>query len=487
MSDHIHEQEDREAAREAHRAEREAARAEREARREERQVFRTKLFGGDLKIETDGGREESEELERRFEVAGMPRLRVRNVSGDTRIRVGSSGEVVVHIRKRVHGWSEDRAKRLLENVEVRMEQQGDEIVVEPLLHQQERGWLDLFRGGRVAVDITVTVPREAQIDATTVSGLLVVTGTRGPLEGRSVSGEIEITDVQGPMRLRTVSGDLRAASYSGQAEVNSVSGDLRFERSRIKRPDIVSVSGNVRIDGALVLGPDGEGEGRIKTVSGDVELHLAEASMELEFHTLSGDVTVDASDAKVEKRGRREWQVTIGKGGARLRVKTVSGDLSVGGSRQPRPATDEGPEDEPMPAASPAAAHTSDVLELLNRVARGEVTVDEAASTLDERRMPPPPEPPPAPPPGRFDPVTPPGRGRTLRIRVTERGKQKVNVAIPLAIARIGKLHLASSGLVRSHLSKFGIDLDQLLKEVESAGQIVDVNDDEGRVEIFVE
>jgi hypothetical protein len=33
-----------------------------------------------------------------------------------------------------------------------------------------------------------------------------------------------------------------------------------------------------------------------------------------------------------------------------------------------------------------ASAETSDVLELLGRVARGEVTVDEAASTLDRRR-----------------------------------------------------------------------------------------------------
>jgi putative adhesin len=393
MSEQMHEH-DREAERAAHRAEREAERetrraereAEREARREERHTYRAKIFDGELKSGTGGGREESEELERRFEVSGMPRLRVRNVSGDTRFGVGGQGEVVVRIRKRVHGWSEDRAKRLLENVEVRMEQHGDEIVVEPLLHQQERGWLDLFRGGRVAVDIAITVPREAQIDATTVSGLLAVTGTRGPLEGRSVSGEIEITDVQGPMRLRTVSGDLRATSYSGQAEVNSVSGDLRFERARIKRPDIVSVSGDVRIDGFLALTPDGEGEGRIKTVSGDVALYLADASMQMEFHTLSGDVTVDASDAKVEKRGRREWQVRVGKGGARLKVKTVSGDVSVGGSSQPRAAADEGTDDEAMPAAGPAAAESNDVLELLGRVARGEVTVDEAASTLDRRR-----------------------------------------------------------------------------------------------------
>lgn len=77
-------------------------------------------------------------------------------------------------------------------------------------------------------------------------------------------------------------------------------------------------------------------------------------------------------------------------------------------------------------------------------------------------------------------------RGRVLRIRVSEHGKQKVNVAVPLAIARIGKLKMAS-GLVRGHLSKFGIDLDELLREVETAGRIVDINDDEDHVEIFVE
>ena len=94
-------------------------------------------------------------------------------------------------------------------------------------------------------------------------------------------------------------------------------------------------------------------------------------------------------------------------------------------------------------------------------------------------------------PPGPPTPPNPPGspgtRGRILRIRVTEDGAQKVNVAIPLAIARIGKLNLASSGLVRGHLGKFGIDLDELLRSVDFPGKIVDIADDEDRVEIFVE
>lgn len=112
------------------------------------------------------------------------------------------------------------------------------------------------------------------------------------------------------------------------------------------------------------------------------------------------------------------------------------------------------------------------------RLLRALGDIDDAAP-----RRPPPPPPPPRPGP----PGAPGARGRILRIRVTEGGEQKVNVAIPLAIARIGKLKLGSSGLVRGHLSKFGIDLDELLRSIDLPGRVVDIADDEDRVEIFVE
>jgi hypothetical protein len=132
--------------------------------------------------------------------------------------------------------------------------------------------------------------------------------------------------------------------------------------------------------------------------------------------------------------------------------------------------------------------------QVLKLLAEGKIDVEQAFRLLralgdiDERPARPPfaPTPPVAPFPP--EPPLPPGaRGRTLRIRVTESGQQKVNVAIPLAIARVGKMKLASSGLVRGHLSKFGIDLDELLRSIDYPGKFVDIADDEDRVEIFVE
>jgi hypothetical protein len=126
--------------------------------------------------------------------------------------------------------------------------------------------------------------------------------------------------------------------------------------------------------------------------------------------------------------------------------------------------------------------------QILQLLAEGKIDSEQAYRLLralgDIEEGPRPHQGPPSPP---FGPPGPPGRGRILRIRVTEDGEQKVNVAIPLAIARIGKMKLASSGLVRGHLGKFGIDLDELLRNIDFPGKIVDIADDEDRVEIFVE
>ena len=134
--------------------------------------------------------------------------------------------------------------------------------------------------------------------------------------------------------------------------------------------------------------------------------------------------------------------------------------------------------------------------QVLQLLAEGKIDVEQAYRLLRalgdvEDGGPRPPRAPFAPtpptPPGPPTPTGPGGRGRILRIRVTEDGEQKVNVAIPLAIARVGKMKLASSTLVRGHLGKFGIDLDELLRSVDFPGKIVDIADDEDRVEIFVE
>src|SRR5436309_541446 len=184
-------------------------------------------------LDDDESESHDQTIEKTFTVEGMPRLRVQNISGETAIRVGEPGQVRIVARKRVKGGSADRAKRLLENVEVRIEQQGNDIFVEPHLYEQERSWVDLFRGKRFRVDFEITVPRETAVNAQTASGDLDPNGTRGPARVESVPGDVNIAHVQGPMRIKSVSGDVQCTDYVGAVEGSSVSGDVDI-RGRVR-------------------------------------------------------------------------------------------------------------------------------------------------------------------------------------------------------------------------------------------------------------
>jgi DUF4097 and DUF4098 domain-containing protein YvlB len=402
---------DRERARADRERDREHRRDERRARHEARHEFQFGARGFDVNVDIDpdeiarsvsaafvgmdddGGESHDQTVEKTFTVDGMPRLRVQNVSGETAIRVGEPGQVRVVARKRVKGGSADRAKRLLENVEVRIEQKGNDIFVEPHLYEQERSWLDLFRGKRFRVDFEITVPRETAVNAQTVSGDLDLNGTRGPARVESVSGDVNIEDVQGPMRIKSVSGDVQCTDYVGSVEGSSVSGDVDI-RGRVRACELHTVSGDISID----IEPEvGGRECRLKTISGDVEVGLLTSSCICEYHTASGDLEVEAH-ARIMREGRKDRTVIIGDGRSRLLVKTVSGDLTIKAAsssvaEEPVAAqesmeseaeteADQDPE-RTAPMARPATAKVRDLLE---RLARGEVSVDEVATKLDETR-----------------------------------------------------------------------------------------------------
>ena len=419
------------AAREQQRErEREERRAERHARREEwreeRRTRRINVHGVDMSdfgfdpgdfaknfmkdfVSDATGDSYTETANAEFLFDHMPRLRVRNLSGETKIRTGDGGKVTVVATKRVTASSEDRAKRLLQNLEIRMDKHGDELSIEPHLYEQERSWVDLFRGKRFRVDFDITVPPECAIDAQTVSGDLSVSGVRGPEEIQSVSGDVRVEDAQGPLRLKSVSGDVNIRRYVGHAEGNTVSGDVSLDAVRLRSLQFSSVSGDVSVKGVL----ESARAHRFKTISGDVDLSLVEPDLLVEFKTASGDLESEIP-SRVERENRKEFKVSLGSARGHVVVKTVSGDLNVRGTvmdvpgeptnEQPAPRSeyassyrsdeDEPGETEAMPMGAPAAPvpppvdpqAREELRGLLEKLAKGEVSLDDAAAALDARK-----------------------------------------------------------------------------------------------------
>jgi len=419
----------RDALRDAAKAAREQERAARDHERESRRAERTRDRerwrapgpGFHIDIDSDSiasrfmkdfvsdasGDAFNETVTGEFQFDKMARLRVRNISGATIVRVGEPGKITVTAKKRVYASSEDRAKRLLQNLEVRMEKHGDELRIEPHLYEQERGWVDLFRGKRFRVDFEITVPQECGIDAQTVSGQLTVSGVHGPVETQSVSGEIDLEDIVGPLRLKSVSGDVTCRRYVGHIEGNTVSGDVVFDAVRVRSLQLHTVSGDVELRGVL----EPAREHRLRTISGDIQLSLVDPDLTVEFRTASGDLESEIP-SRIDRRNRKEYTVSLGDGRGHAIVKTVSGDLTIKASaadvpgeastEQPMaarssedawPAMDAEPAMEAEPAmaaerpASPADTAARDQIKgVLEKLAKGELGVDDAAAALDAAR-----------------------------------------------------------------------------------------------------
>ena len=78
-------------------------------------------------------------------------------------------------------------------------------------------------------------------------------------------------------------------------------------------------------------------------------------------------------------------------------------------------------------------------------------------------------------------------RKRVLRIHVAEGDKQRVNIRVPVALARLARL----GGIADQLKARQGIDLDEILNGIDELpdGKMIDVVDDKtgDHVEIYIE
>jgi hypothetical protein len=114
--------------------------------------------------------------------------------------------------------------------------------------------------------------------------------------------------------------------------------------------------------------------------------------------------------------------------------------------------------------------------QILKMLEEGKITSDDAAKLLDAMETDRPVE-------------SGTGGGKRLLIKVTDvrTGKKKVNVKIPLALAKIAAKFIPPKS--RRQLAEEGVDVDDVLSQVMTGniGKIIDIESDEDLVEVTIE
>lgn len=299
----------------------------------------------------------SELYEDTFEVESPTRLVVKNVCGSVTVVPAEDGVIKVKAEKILeHGCDDD----LL----IEIYQEGKNTVY-AVARLPER--LTIFGSYRPCkVHFTIEAPVTTDLKIKTVSAPVEAKGFEGEVRIKTVSGGQFLADLTGDLELDSVSGEIEGDNLSGNADVNTVSGRIRLTNGNFPRLKAKTVSGAIQTETALENGPYyfNTVSGSIKFVApSDTNCQVSASSVSGRFYT---DLDVSRSDI-----GKRSWFVKIGQGGTEVRMKTVSGRMSLVSSWDAK-------------GAKPGEIRMSqkERAGVLTKLSEGELTVEEALKEL---------------------------------------------------------------------------------------------------------
>ena len=184
----------------------------------------------------------------------------------------------------------------------------------------------------ISGDVTVT-GMKAAVEARSVSGSILVQDAADRITLETVSGDVVASGLTGPVRAQSVSGDVKLLGITGDVDAESVSGEISLRDAKSGNVRAESVSGSIEYRGTI----DKAGRYEFKSHSGDVDMVMPEGvGASFTVSTFSGTVdsqipmTLQPSD-EMRGGGRRSksMEFSVGGGGARVTVRTFSGDITI--------------------------------------------------------------------------------------------------------------------------------------------------------------
>ena len=212
------------------------------------------------------------------------------------------------------------------------------------------------RMGNGGTDLIVRVPERSALSVNTTSADQTIDRVKGRQRLQSVSGTIDTeigadelyaktisgdvmvlgvgtdaTPAATMRRVTSVSGDLILSKISGEIDVETVSGDMQIDAGELTRARINTTNGDLLVSAKLAK----EARFDAETINGDVRVKLlGTVDAEFDIHTFNGDIESCFGGETVRAREfgpGRDLDFTQGAGSARVRIKTLNGDVDLCG------------------------------------------------------------------------------------------------------------------------------------------------------------
>lgn len=266
------------------------------------------------------------EIKRNFTVQPAGTLEMSGIQGDIDITVWPKNEVQIIERMRMDVYTEEEAKRAVEETKASYRQSGDRVIVGGM--ERSRNWINS--------DFQISLPATFNIDVSTNGGDISARQIKGTTRLRTSGGDVTLLETGGNVRAATSGGNITVRDAEGDIDIKTSGGDLELERIKGLLTGTTS-GGNITLRGASK-------DVRLRTSGGDVEIYDTDGSVNAStsggnvlVENVRGRVDASTSGGDVDLRNIRQEVEASTSGGdvvalgllAPARLRTSGGDVQA--------------------------------------------------------------------------------------------------------------------------------------------------------------
>jgi len=283
-------------------------------------------------------------VEKSFSVQPGGTLTVETQGGNIKVETSNDAMVKVVAKETIRASSDEEAAKLLENLQLTIEQTSDGVSA---ISKYEKSFSGFHVGSwpPVQVSFVISVPTDYHVKAKTSGGNVSVGDLLGKVFARTSGGNISLDKISGDVDAGTSGGDVHLDEGRGRVKLNTSGGNIVVKHA-VGPTDLDTSGGNIKVDlaentmDASTSGGD-VSVGFIGALKGDCVLHTSGGTVRavvdkfIAFHldasTSGGGVDANGLTITLEKggAGRSHLVGNVNGGGPTLKLRTSGGDIRV--------------------------------------------------------------------------------------------------------------------------------------------------------------
>ena len=223
---------------------------------------------------------------------------VLNQNGSVEVKGWSKDQIEIIAYKKVRAGSQEKAEKLMEYLEINIDESGDHLVIEtiqPRRHKdKDSGFISWLLGlgnhANASVDYMIKVPHKMDLDLNSTNGGITVIECEGVIDLKTTNGKIVADNIKGSTNCKTTNGSIKA--YLDDVYPKE---DMTF-----------------------------------KSTNGSIKIYLpGDTNADVEAKTTNGSIRCDLPLHSTNKQSKHHFYGEINDGGSLIYIKTTNGSIKI--------------------------------------------------------------------------------------------------------------------------------------------------------------